>query len=156
MNVLGRFLALACASLVLSNAVGQEPGQTPRPPTTEPVREPTEEELVRLDKDFPEFAALKDDAPFALTPNRVVDAKVQGLALQEERAYEYVVAFAKKQPLERLAKYSLKDVPIENLYRPIRADYLRELIHVEGYLSLVQTLKPTPGLESLDKIDQLY
>src|SRR4051794_26304885 len=66
MNVLGRFLALACVSLVLSTAFGQEPGQTPRPPITEPVREPTEEELVRLDKDFPEFAALKDDAPFAL------------------------------------------------------------------------------------------
>jgi len=156
MNVLGRLLVLAGASLVLSTTLGQEPGQTPRPPVTEPVREPTEEELVRLDKDFPEFAALKDDAPFALAGTVIVDARRQALAIQEERAYEYVVAFAKKQPPERMAKYSVKDVPIENLYRAIRTDYLRELIHVEGYLSLVQTLKPTPGLESLDKIDQLY
>ncbi|HEX3150661.1 MAG TPA: hypothetical protein VHR66_21465 [Gemmataceae bacterium] len=156
MNVIGRLFVLTGGFLILANAYGQEPGQTPRPPVTDPVREPTEEELARLDKEFPEFFAVKDDAPFPLAGNVIVDAKKQGQAIQEERAYDYVLAFAKKQPAERMAKYSLKDVPIENLYRPIRSDYLRELIHVEGRLSLVQTLKPTPGLESLEKVDQLY
>jgi hypothetical protein len=156
MKALGRltlFLVVCAGPLP---ARGQEPGQTPRPTVTDPVREPTEEELVRLAKDFPSFAALKDDAPFAYSGKVAMDAVRQGVALEEEKAFDYVLAFARKQPVERLKKYSTKDVPIENLYRPIRQDYLRELIHVEGNLALVLPMRPTKALTELDGIENLY
>jgi hypothetical protein len=136
-------------------AFGQGIGETPRPPA-EPVPEVPEEELVRLAKDFPSFAALKDDAPFIYSGKTQMDVVRQGQALEEEKAFDYVLAFAKRQPVGRMRQYSIKDVPIENLYRPIRQDYLRELIHVDGTLSLVLPMRPTENLKALDGIDHLY
>jgi hypothetical protein len=132
-----------------------EPGQTPRP-TPGTVREPTEEELVRLDKDFPEFAAVKDDAPYPIAGSVVIDAVRDRAAREEEKAFNYVLAFAHGQPTERMQKYSLKNVPIENLFKPIRQDYLRELIHIDGRLVLVLAMKPTKELKDLEQVDQLY
>jgi hypothetical protein len=156
MKALGRltlFLA-ACAAVV--PARGQEPGQTPRPAVTEPLREPSEEEQVRLAKDFPSFAALKDDAPFVYSGKTQMDVRRQEAALEEEKAFDYVLAHARRQPAERLTKYSIKDVPIENLYRPIRQDYLRELVHVDGTLMLILPMRPTKNLTELDGIENLY
>jgi hypothetical protein len=155
MKALGWF-PLFCVALAGLPALGQEPGQTPRPQATEPVREVTDEERVRLDKDFPAFAEMKDDAPFAFAGNVIMDARRQRRALAEEKAYDYVLAFAHKQPVERMQKYSIKNVPIENLFKPIRQDYLRELVHVDGRLLMVLTIQPTDDLKSLEHINQLY
>jgi hypothetical protein len=155
MKSFGR-LFLTFVALAGLSVQAQEPGQTPRPKGTEPLREPTEEELVKLDKEFPAFAGLPDDAPFAFAGNVIIDARRDAAARDQEKAYDYVLAFAKHQPIERLKKYSLKDVPIENLYRPIRQDYLRELIHIDGRLSLVLPLKPTKSLKELEQVEQLH
>lgn len=148
-------LALTAFALMAPPAFGQGTGETPRPPA-EPVQEPPEEELVRLAKDFPSFAALKDDAPFVYSGKVQMDAVRQAQAIEEEKAFDYVLAFARRQPAERMQKHSIKDVPIENLYRPIREDYLRELLHVEGTLSLVLPMRPTKNLKELDGIEHLY
>jgi hypothetical protein len=42
------------------------------------------------------------------------------------------------------------------LYRNIRQDYLRELLHFEGKVALVTALKPTDELAELSGIKQLY
>jgi hypothetical protein len=149
-------VVLLCVAVGVGPARGQEPGQTPRPTTVEPVREPTDEELVKLDKTLPEWASVKDDAPFIM-PGRVqMDAIRMRRSLEEEKAYSYVLGVAHRQPGERLRKCSLKDVPPENLFHDIRQDYLRELIHVEGTLAMVRPMKPTDDLRDLNGIESLY
>jgi len=136
---------------------GEEPGQTPRPGTADPVREPTEEELVRLDKTLPEWLSVKDDAPYVYAGKREMDAVRVRKMLDEEKAFNYVLSFAHRQPAERLRKYSFRGVPLENLFRYVlRDEYLRELIHMEGRLSLVLPMKPTDDLRDLTGIERLY
>jgi hypothetical protein len=137
-------------------ARGQEPGQTPRPTAAEPVREPSDEELVKLDKTLPEWASVKDDAPFVYAGKREMDAVRMRRALEEEKAYNYVLGVAHRQPVERLKKCSLKGVPLENLFHDIRQDYLRELIHLEGQLALVSPMKATDELREQAGIEHLY
>lgn len=141
---------------VVGPASSQEPGQTPRPKPEEPLRQPTDEELVRLDKQMPEWSSVKDDAPFVYAGKRAMDAIRMRQAIEEEKAYNYVLAFASRQPLERLQRTSIKDVPLENLYHDIRRDYLRELIHLEGNLTLVTKMKATDDLRELSGIEHLY
>lgn len=155
MKLFGWTIVLLCAAVGFVPARGQEPGQTPRPTTAEPVREPTDDELVKLDKTLPEWASVKDDAPFVYAGKREMDAVRMRRALEEEKAYNYVLAFAHRQPAERLRKASLKDVPLENLFHDIRQDYLRELIHMEGQLALVTAMKPTDDLKDTG-IEHLY
>jgi len=76
--------------------------------------------------------------------------------LEEEKAFNYVLGVAHRQPVERLRKCSLKQVPVENLFHDIRADYLRELIHLEGQLALILPMKPTDDLRDLHGIENLY
>lgn len=153
---------VACAALVLcvcvspAGLVAQEPGQTPKPKDTSPPPEVPEEELVRLDRKLPQFDYVEWDAPFIYRGKKIGDVKRLDAALKEHQAYDYVLNFAKRQPAERLQKYALKDVPVENLYRAIGKDYLRELIHVEGKLALVQSMKPTDELQELAGIEELY
>jgi hypothetical protein len=147
-------LILALATLPTR---GEEPGQTPRPATADPVREPTDEELVRLDKTLPEWLSVKDDAPYVYAGKREMDAVRVRKMLDEERAFNYVLSFAHRQPAERLRKYSFKGVPLENLFRDVlRDEYLRELIHMEGRLSLILPMKPTDDLRDLTGIERLY
>jgi hypothetical protein len=147
---------LMCAVFTAAAAFAQEPGQTPRPKDVPPPPEVPEEELVKLDKSFPHFDFVEDPGPFIYRGEKIMDARREGAAISEMKAYEYVLAFAHGQPVERLKKYATKDVPIENLFRPIRQDYLRELLHIEGKLILVLAMKPTRDLKALDGIDQLY
>jgi len=137
-------------------AVAQEPGQTPRPEVTEPVREPSEEEQVKLYKKLPQFDSVPDDAPFVYASKKQVDVKVVKAADAELQAFDYVLGFARRQPAERLRKYSAKNVPLENLFLDIRRDYLRELIHIEGTLSLVMEMKPTDELHDQQGVEHLY
>lgn len=148
---------LVCvAALTNAPARAEEPGQTTRPTPTEPVREPSDEELVRLDKKSPLFAQLEFEGPFQNRGKPIADPKRWGKADAEIKAYDYILAFAKKQPVERMRKYAARNVPVENLFRPIKQDYMLELLHFEGKLALVQAMKPTPDLENLDKVDELY
>lgn len=132
-----------------------EPGQTPRPKDTAAPAEIPEEELVKLDRTLEYFRFVEDPGPFIFRGEKPMDARREGAGIQEMKAYEYVLAFAKRQPVERLKKYSVKDVPVENLFRPIRQDYMRELLHVEGKLALILAMKPTDDLKDFG-IDQLY
>jgi hypothetical protein len=149
-------IVLLYAAVGIGPARGQEPGQTPRPTSAEPVREPTDEELVRLDKTLPEWASVKDDAPYILPGRMQMDAVRERRANEEEKAFNYVLGVAHRQPVERLRKCSLKDVPLANLYFDIRQDYLRELIHIEGQLALVLPMKATDELRDLHGIEDLY
>lgn len=154
MKAFGWTLVLLYAASGVARA--QEPGQTPRPHTTDPVREPTDHELVALDKTLPEWSSVKDDAPYNFVRRVQMDAIRERRILEEERAFTYVLGFASRQPVERLRKCSLKDVPPANLYHDIRQDYLRELIHVEGQLALILPFKPTDDLKNLYAIESLY
>jgi hypothetical protein len=155
-GVILRGLAGACAILLTTIACAQEPGQTPRPKDAPPPPNVPEEELVRLDKSFPHFQFVEDPGPFIYRGDKIMDARRESAAIRELKAYEYVLAFANRQPIERLRKYSTKDVPVENLFRPIRQDYLRELLHIEGKLALILAMKPTEDLKALEGIEQLY
>ncbi len=142
--------------LALSAACADEPGQTPRPKDVPPPIVP-EEELVKLDKKFPDFAFVEDDAPFIYRGNKITNVPRLNAGYREQKAYEYVLDFAKRQPIERMRKYSIKQTPVENLYRQIRQDYLRELLHFEGKVALVQAMKPpSEELKDLAEIDKLY
>jgi hypothetical protein len=74
----------------------------------------------------------------------------------ELKAYDYVLAFSRNQPAERLRQHSMKNVPLDTLFRPIKQDYLRELLHYEGRLALVLEMKPTDALRDLERVERLY
>jgi len=152
------WLAIFVCALALSQSLSRadEPGQTPRPTPTEPVREPPEEELVRLDKKNPYFALLEMEGPWENRGQPIADPKRWGKADAEIKAYDYILGFAKRQPVERMRKYSVRNVPVENLFRPIKQDYFLELLHFEGKLALVQARKPTPGLQDLEQVEEIY
>ena len=152
MTRLGWTIVLVWAGVGL----GQEPGQTPRPTTTVPVREPSDEELVKLDKTLPIWSAVKDDAPFTHTGKTQLDAVRLRKMIAEEEAFNYVLGVAHRQPADRLRRASLKDVPLENLFHDIRADYLRELIHLRGQLALILPMKATDELQRLYGLENLY
>jgi len=156
--ILGCLGTIFCALLLATIGMGEEPGQTPRPKDVEPPKEVPEEELVKLDKKFEHFAFVESNAPLASVNRgvRTSDVKSMQAAEHEQKAYDYVLHFALRQPNERLQQYSIKNVPVENLLRPIHQDYLRELIHVEGKLALVTEMKPTDSLKDLSGIEQLY
>jgi hypothetical protein len=149
-------LALCAVGFFVSSARAQEPGQTPRPKSTEPVREKTEEELVRLDQSLEYFQDLPNEGPLLHHGQLITDPKRSTIADRELKAFDYILAFAKDQPLERLRKYSAKNVPLANLFYPIRKDYIRELIHIEGKLALVLELKPTDDLKDFEKFEHIY
>ena len=149
-------LALCAVGFFVSSATAQEPGQTPRPKSTEPVREPTEEELVRLNQSLDFFQELPNEGPFLYRGQVISQPKLETLADRELKGFNYILAFAKDQPLERLKKYSARNVPLSNLFYPIRKDYIRELIHIEGKLALVLENKPTDALRDREKMDRLY
>ena len=154
----GKRLTAVMATLWLvavTGALAQEPGQTVKP-TAPPPEDRPEEERVKLDKDYEGFKFIEDDAPIAYRGKKILDEKKDFAAAQELKAYDLVLAFASKQTPELMAKYSEKNVPYANLFRPIRQDYLRELMHFEGKLSLVQKMKATDDLRNLDKIETLY
>lgn len=146
---------LVCAILTIARA--DEPGQTPKPKDTDPPPAVPEEEQVKLDKKLPYFDGVEDDAPFIYRGKKIGDAQRLNKANQEQKAYEYSLEFASRQPIERMRKYSIKDVPVENLYHErVHKDYLRDLLHFEGKVALVQTAKPTDDLQELSGIEQLY
>jgi hypothetical protein len=149
-------LFIGAVALFLSPVRAEEPGQTPRPTSTEPVREPPEEELVKLDKGHPYFKDLEFEGPFEHRGFPITDPKKWNKADAELKAYDYVLAFAKEQPVERMKKYAVRNVPVENLFRRIKQDYMLELLHFEGKLKLVLAMKPTPGLEKLEQVKELY
>ena len=149
-------LSVCVAALALPPALAEEPGQTPRPTPSQPIREPSEEELVRLDKDHPYFRQLESEGPFQHRGQPITDPKRWGKADAELKAYDYILGFAKRQPVERMRKYSVRDVPLENLFRPIKQDYLLELLHFEGKLSLVLAMKPTKDVKELEGVEELY
>jgi hypothetical protein len=152
---LGLSALLLCA-LTLPVPGQDEPGQTPRPKPTEPLRQPTDEELVRLPRDHEYFKFVEDEGPLLNRGNPIVDPKLGYAAKMELKAYDFILAHAKEQPAERLRRFSIKNVPFDNLFRPIKQDYLRELLHFEGRLALVLAMKPTDELKNLDGVDQIY
>lgn len=133
-----------------------EPGQTPRPKVVEPVKLPSDEELVRLDKQLPQFTAVKDDAPFRYRGKEMTSIKAIEAADEELKAYEYTIEFVANKSPELLRKYSDKKVPWGNLYGDIRHDYLRELLHFEGKLIFLAPFKATPNLQKQEGLQTLY
>jgi len=111
-----------------------------------PPPEPTEAERVKLDTDpLLGFRNIEDDAPL-----RSADQNED-----EHRAYNYTLAHAHKIPVEVLARHS-EPVRFANLVKPIRQDYLRELIHVEGRLARLSEMRATKFLQETEKVQKLY
>ena len=113
----GCLASVFCALLLATAGMGDEPGQTKRPNDVEPPKDVPEEELVKLDKKFEHFKFIEDDAPFLNRGSRTSDVHRMRAAEHEQKAYDYVLHFAKRQPDERLQKFSIKNVPVENLFR---------------------------------------
>ena len=151
MNRLGWTIVLVWAGVGL----GQEPGQTPRPNTTDPVRE-TADEDVKLDKTLPVWSSVKDDAPFVYAGKAQLDAVRLRKMNDEEAAFNYVLGMAHRLPSDLLHRASARNVPLENLFHDIRADYLRELLHLEGQLALILPMKATDDLRNDRGIEDLY
>ena len=150
----GHFLLLCALLIPTAMAPGQSPGlNPPAMGPVQPLPDRPEEEEVRLD--HPYFESVEDDAPLA-RGQKGLSRATHPAAFEEMEAYDYVLAHARKQPVERLKKFAMHDVPYANLFNPIRQDYLRELIHLEGRLALLMAMKPTPGLEKREKFDKLY
>jgi hypothetical protein len=145
----GLSAAFLCA-LVLP-ARGEE-----NPKAAESPRQPTDEELVRLPREHEYFKYVEDEGPFLNRGKPISDPKLGYAAKMELKAYDFVLAHARRQPVERLRTYSLKGVPFDTLFRPIKQDYLRELLHYEGKLALVLAMKPTDDLKNLEGVDRLY
>lgn len=153
-----RFVSLALLLAGSLTLVAQEPGQTLPPTDGNKVAQPRPlVESVQLDREYPNFQFIEDDAPFEYRGKKIIDPKKEMAAANELKAYDYVLAFANKLNPEVMAKYSARNVPYPTLFRDgLRAEYLRELMHFEGKLSLILPMKPTDGLRDLDKIDKLY
>ncbi|WP_157369344.1 hypothetical protein [Zavarzinella formosa] len=116
-----------------------------------------EAESVQLDPKYENFEFIEDDAPFEYRGKKIIDPKKEMAAANELKAYDYVLAFASKLKPEVMARHSARNVPYPTLFKDgLRAEYLRELMHFEGKLSLILPMKPTDGLRELDKIDKLY
>src|SRR5262245_33877278 len=94
------------AAVAALPAVAQEPGQTPRPRPTEALKLPSEEELVRLDKNLEYFRSVEDDAPILARGQQITDVKKGTAADLEGKAYDCVLSHAKRQPIERLKQYA--------------------------------------------------
>ena len=148
--------AAAVCLFALSGHAQDSHKQTPRPEPTEPAPQPTDDELVQLPRDHEYFKFVEDDGPFRHRGKPITDPKLSYAASMELKAYNFVLAHARRQPVERLRKHSVKGVPLENLFRPIRQDYLRELLHFEGKLRLVLEMKPTDELKDLEGVTHLY
>jgi hypothetical protein len=156
-SICARAVAACSALLICALFIrADEPGQTPRPKDAGPPSEVPEEEQVKLDKKFPDFEFVEDDAPFAFRGNKIIDVRIANVGYRELKAYDYVLEFASRQPTERMRKYSIKDVPVENLFRKIRQDYLRELLHFEGKVGSILAMKSTDDLKELSGIENLY
>ena len=135
----------------------QEPGQTPKPKDFDPVAvQRPEEETVLLDQEYEDFQFVEDNAPLLARGNKIVDKVKDMAAFREARAYDYVLSHASRQTPELLAKYSQKNFAYSSLIKPVRTEYLRELLRIEGRLSLLLPMKATDGLREFEKIDKLY
>jgi hypothetical protein len=146
-------LSVLCLCALTTAAPGQNGSQ---PTATGSARQPSEEELVRLPRQHEYFALLKDEGPLLNRGKPIADPKLGYAAQMELKAYDFILAHAKRQPVERLRKYSIKNVPVENLFHPIRQDYVRELLHFEGHLAAVLGMKATDDLKNLEGVDRLY
>jgi hypothetical protein len=156
-TVLSRYFVVSCVFNLLIAAQVLSQSQNPPPPVpTDARKDLTEKERVQLNKNHEFFKYVLDDAPFRLRNQEDLHPEQKRTGEEEEKAYNYVLAFARSQSLEDLNKYSTKGVPYGNLFGPIRADYLRDLIHVEGRLALILHMKPTKDLEALEGITDLY
>lgn len=151
------FFALFISQIVCSASFGQERGPTPVPPEAKAqVDLRPEIERVKLDQEYEDFQFVEDDAPFIARGSKILDPVKDMAAFREARAYDYVLAHAMHQSSDSLAKYAQRNVPYSNLFKPVRVDYLRELLHFEGRVSLVLSMKATDGLKGFEKIDKLY
>jgi hypothetical protein len=108
-----------------------------------PEQETDPRKLVKLNRKESIFASIKESAGVLGGPN----------AKDEEIAYNYIFKHVNTIPENILEEESLKG-PANNkglahidLVGETRDDFLRELIHMEGRLVRIRTMKPTDELE---------
>ncbi|WP_162658263.1 hypothetical protein [Tuwongella immobilis] len=118
---------------------------TPRTNPEIVVPEAPESERVKIDQSLFWFQGVEDDQPI----------RSQIANEDEFQAYNYVMLFAKHQDDALLDKYARRNVPLANLIREVRKDYYRELLHFQGRLKFVRTLKPTLSLQA-EGVREMY
>jgi len=101
-----------------------------------PVPEVPEAQRVLVEKELAWFKFVEDPGP--------VRSEEQNKG--EYMAYSHLVSFAAKQDSLLLAKYSKKNVPYRNLVLDVRSDYYLDLIHLEGRLRRLTSMKATQML----------
>ena len=114
-------------------------------PAVDPTPETTDEQRVRLPADVEWFNHIEDNQPI----------RSEETNENEFRAYNFTIAFARQADPILMERYAQHNVPLANLIRDVRRDYLRELIHFRGRLKFVRTVKPTQILKA-GGIDTLY
>ena len=123
------------------------------------VPDEAEAASVKLDKDADFFKAVADNAAL-IKPKKpgdeIEDNGANFLELQEFEAYKYVVGFAHRRDPAVLARHSLRGVPINNLFAPVRQNFLRELLHYEGSLRMVTAVPAPARIRKTEKVETLY
>lgn len=73
----------------------------------------------------------------------------------ENRAYDYVIGFARNVPAESFARAARTDITFAHMMGPEAARYRGEVVRIEGRLKRVRDIGPTPALEA-DGVKHLY
>jgi hypothetical protein len=132
----GGWLILLCASV----SFAQEGTQNPLPKDTaqkkvEPPKVSEEDQVKLVTEGVPWFGSLEEQGEIRSEQNDP----------DEHNAYCYTLVHAHKQPLERLTKFAMKDVPFANLVEETpRRVFRYELIHFEGRLLQITRIPKVP------------
>jgi len=106
----------------------------PTTPNVPPViPELPEDQRVLVDRDLEWFRKVED-------PGKI---RSEDENPGEYQAYSYLISFASKLDPKLMGKYSNPKVPYANLVHDIRQDYYLDLLHFEGRLRMLTSMKPT-------------
>ena len=114
-----------------------------QPPTHPPVEPPPPPTAKELNKDLLKY--LEDDA-------RVRNEDENP---DEARAYDYVVGFANRVPLDSFRSTARLDITFAHMLGEESYKYRGEVVHVRGQLKRIVDIGPTKGLKA-EGIDHLY
>jgi len=125
------------AGLLFSHAAAQPPGGHP------PIEPPKPPEATEVNRDL--LKHVEDDAP----------VRGENENADEARAYDYLVNFARKVPIESFQKHARRDITIGHLLAKDCFQYRGEVVHIDGHLKRVREFPPTPALAA-DGVEKIY
>lgn len=114
-----------------------------QPPAHPPVEPPAAPAATDLNKSLLKF--VEDDAK----------VRNEDENPDEARAYDYVVGFASRVPVESFESAARKDITFAHMLGDEAYKYRGEVVHIRGQLKRIIDIGPTKGLKA-EGIDHLY